>query len=106
MNSFFESSAATLSSTVTSEAKEENTVSTLNSIENFVTKSDVLEAEVLWALKCVKSHYSFKSCEDISKLFRMMFSDSERAKQFTYGERKCAYICNFGIAPYFQDPFY
>ena len=33
----------------------------------------------------------------------MMFSDSERAKQFTCGERKCAYICNFGIAPYFQD---
>ena len=55
MNSFFESSAAALSSTVTSEAKEENTVSTLNSIENFETKNDVLEAEVLWALKCVKS---------------------------------------------------
>ena len=32
-----------------------------------------------------------------------MFPDSEIAKQFSCGEKKCAYLCNFGIAPYFKQ---
>ncbi|XP_070554389.1 uncharacterized protein [Ptychodera flava] len=74
-----------------------------SSLTAFVSKNDVLRAEVLWTLKVVKSHYSFNSCGDIQQLFSRMFPDSEIAKQFTCGERKCAYLCNYGIAPYFKQ---
>ena len=30
-----------------------------------------------------------------------MFPDSGVAKQFSCGEKKCAYLATFGIAPYF-----
>ena len=32
-----------------------------------------------------------------------MFPDSQIASKFTCGERKTAYLCVFGIAPYFID---
>lgn len=66
------------------------------------SKNEVLKAEILWALKVMNSHYSFKSSEDTSKLFAAMFPDSEIAKRFACGERKCAYVCTFGIAPHFK----
>ncbi|CAM4672851.1 unnamed protein product [Leuciscus chuanchicus] len=68
-----------------------------------VTRQDALRAEVLWALKVANSHYSFKSCEDVSALFSAMFPDSQLAAKFARGERKCAYLCNFGLAPYFKQ---
>lgn len=66
------------------------------------SKNKVLKAEILWALKIMNSHYSFKSSEDTSKLFAAMFLDSEIAKRFACGESKCAYVCTFGIAPHFK----
>ena len=48
-------------------------------------------------------HYYFNSCGDIQLLFSEMFPDSEIAKQFRCGERKCAYLCKYGIAPYLKQ---
>lgn len=59
-------------------------------------------AEVLWAMKVVSSHYSYKSCTDIEKLFQKMFPDSSIAKSFSCGEKKCAYIVSHGLGPYFR----
>lgn len=73
-----------------------------NRIDTFVSKNDVLDAEILWALKCIKSHYSYKPCEDIAQLLSRMFSDSSIASNFSCGEKKCAYICHFGLGPHFQ----
>lgn len=67
-----------------------------------VSRNETLTAEVLWALKVANSHYSYKSCEDISQLFQVMFPDSQIAARFTCGGRKCSYMCNFGLAPYFK----
>ena len=36
------------------------------------------------------SHYSLKSCEDISSIFKFMFPDTEAAKHFACRERKAA----------------
>lgn len=80
----------------TSIEKKQNT-----SINTFVTKNEVLDVEIYWVLKCIKSHYSFKSCEGSSRLFQML-PDSAIAKQFACGESKAAYMCHFGIGPYFQ----
>ena len=62
-----------------------------------------MAAEIKWALKIVTSHFSFCSCLDISELFHSMFSDSHIAKSFKLSKTKCAYLINFGIAPYFKE---
>lgn len=72
-------------------------------LDSHVTTNEHLSAEVLWSIKVVLAHYSFKSCEDIAQTFQRMFPDSDIAKKFTCGEKKCAYITTFGIAPYFQQ---
>ena len=69
----------------------------------YVSSKETVTAEVLWALKVVLSHYSYKSCENIAQLFRQVFADSTIAKQFTCGEKKCAYLACFGVAPFFQQ---
>ena len=55
-----------------------------------------------WALKILTSHFSFRSCLDINELFLSVFSDSHIAKSFKLSKTKCAYLINFGIAPYFK----
>lgn len=68
-----------------------------------VVKSSVLDAEVRWAAKCVRSHYSFNSCKEINSLFKDMFPDSEIAKRFSCGPTKCAYLVCFGLSPYYTS---
>ncbi len=62
---------------------------------------DVRKAEVLWALKCVASHYSYTSSNGSDKLFSLMFPDSKIAQSFTCGRDKIAYLIYFGLAPFF-----
>lgn len=62
-----------------------------------------LKAEILWTLKSAESHYSCRSSEGVSDLFRLMFPDSEVASQFKCGETKCRYLLTFGIAPHFSE---
>ena len=73
------------------------------SVESFTIKKSTLDAEIIWAMKCVNNHFSYKSCQDTGKLFAKMFPDSTIAKQFALGERKCSYIISFGLAPYFKS---
>lgn len=72
-----------------------------NNIEQFVTRSDTLKAEILWVLKIVTSRYSCNSSEGTSRLFQQMFPDSTIAKKFSCAPTKCSYLMNFGLAPYF-----
>lgn len=65
--------------------------------------SDALNAEILWAMKVVMSHFSFNSCNELSELFVAMFPDSDIARSFTCAATKCAYLICFGLAPYFTD---
>ena len=62
-----------------------------------------MAGEIKWALKIVKSHFSFCSCLDINELFRSMFSGSHIAKSFKLSKTKCAYLINFGIVLYFKE---
>ena len=57
-------------------------------MRGFLTKDDVLKAEILWTLKLVANHYSFNSSADMAKLFSAMFPDSEIAKQFEHPIQK------------------
>ena len=62
-----------------------------------------MEAEILWALKIVGSHYSFNSSQNISDLFSHMFPDSEICKKAKLGKTKMSYTVNYGLAPYFKE---
>ena len=68
---------------------------------DFCTKTDTLKAEILWTLKIVNAHNSFRSCED--SVFASMFPDSAIARNFKCGETKSRYLATFGIAPYFSE---
>lgn len=71
-------------------------------IESFLTSTSTLNSEILWALKVVTSHFSFRSCIGLNHLFKVMFPDSDIAKNFALGKTKCAYLINFGLSPFFK----
>ena len=56
---------------------------TLQSVIDTNLMKDASVAEVLWALKSVVSHHSFRGCNGLSDLFAKMFPDSNVAKQFS-----------------------
>ena len=72
-------------------------------LEKFVSKTDVLKAEVMWTIQTVVNHNSYKSNETVGPLFKAMFPDSKIAEKFTCGERKTAYFTVFGIAEYLRS---
>ena len=48
----------------------------------------VVKAEILWAIKSVMSHFSFRASGDIRGLFQNMFPDSAIAMDFACGKTK------------------
>ncbi|XP_070386740.1 uncharacterized protein [Dermacentor albipictus] len=61
----------------------------------------VTNAEILWTLKVVTSHFSYRSSSETGQLFQRMFPDSGVAKAFSCGEKKCAYVTCHGLRPFF-----
>ena len=72
-------------------------------LSTYVSNEDVTRAEILWAMKGVMAHFSFRSSADIGHLFQSMFPDSSIAKKFTCGKTKMNYLICFGLAPYFRE---
>ena len=65
-------------------------------------RQSVTEAEVRWAMYTAKHNLSFLSSDHASKLFKVMFSDSEIAKSFSSGHTKTAAVITDGLAPHFH----
>jgi hypothetical protein len=84
------------------QASESRNISSTNTIESYIVPTSTLNAEILWALKVVMSHYSLRSCVGLNEIFRVMFSDSDIARGFALSRTKCTYFINFGISPYFK----
>lgn len=72
-------------------------------LQTYLKGESVLKAEVLWAMKSVLSHFSFRASADIGGVFQNMFPDSAIAKKFTYGKTKMNYLIFVGIGPYFRE---
>jgi len=72
-------------------------------LQDHLCKNDILNAEIIWTLHCIKNHYSYSSNQGIDKIFRAMFKDSQFASLFSCGEKKTAYYSTFGIGPYLKD---
>lgn len=68
----------------------------------FQLSEDVIKAELMWTMKLVTDHQSYKSSETASQLFQVMFPDSNIAKQFKCGERKSAYLAVYGLGEHFR----
>lgn len=62
----------------------------------------VSDAELLWALNCVNSHFSAASNIGMNELFKRMFSDSEIVSLYSMSESKYRYLTTFGIGPHFS----
>ena len=62
-----------------------------------------MNAEILWCMKVVKSHYSYNSCSDFTKILTKMCPDSDIATKISRGKTKCRYMILYGLAPYYQN---
>ena len=94
-------SSSTLSSSYQSSQVQSSVAS--NTIDSMILPISIPNAEIKYSMKVVQSHFSFQSCIDLSKLFYDMFPDSKIAQKFQQGKSKCAYLVNYGMAPFVKD---
>lgn len=71
-------------------------------VDDLIIKKDITEAEIIWALDCIKKHRSFHSSDDQGEIFRAMFKDSQIARSYKMCEDKLAYLTTYGLAPHFH----
>ena len=83
-----------------SSTKETEDSKNSGSLDDLLLKNEVVNAEILWCLKLVAGHLSYNSCINISEIFKIMFSRSDVARQFSLGKTKARYMILYGIAPY------
>lgn len=69
----------------------------------FSSKDDVAVAELLWAIKCCASNFSFNSNEGNSDLFAKMFPDSKIASNYRMSYTKFQYVVEFALKPYILE---
>lgn len=69
---------------------------------HFSSADQITNAEILWALKCVASHFSYNSSLGISELFRLMFPDSKIANGYSMSYAKLAYGIAYGLGSHFK----
>ena len=61
-------------------------------LSSFVLDENTLNAEIIWCLNLVKSHHSFRSCDSLTNLFKVMFVDSGIPDKFSLGKDKVRYM--------------
>ena len=66
-------------------------------VANYFISDNTLNAEILWCLNIVMSHFSYNSCIGLNQLFKLMFPDSEVAANFALRKTKCRYLLMYGI---------
>ena len=72
-------------------------------LSSFVLDENTLNAEIIWCLNLVKSHHSFRSCDSLKSLFKVMFPDSAIPDKFSLGKDKARYMIIYGIYPTFKQ---
>lgn len=72
-------------------------------IQNYFLNDQVTKAEIIWCLRTVMTHSSFRSNSDFPDICKLMFPDSEIAKKFQLKKDKTSYTICFGLAPFFKN---
>ena len=60
----------------------------------FALRKEQHKAEILWALKCLMSHFLFNST-DITDIFKAIFPDSAIAHKMRFGPHRLSYLICF-----------
>ena len=81
----------------------DNSIQTNNPKLSLSIEEEIRKAEIIHALTCVQSNYSFASTSNDGERFRSMFPDSQIAKHLKQGETKIKYTIQYSIYPYFKD---
>ena len=68
-----------------------------------LTNAEILKAEIIWSLYCVKNCYSNKILNELDNTFSKMFSGSNIAKSFQMGCSKQMHLGNYSLAPYLRN---
>ena len=82
-------------------AKAVSSMRSLTSHYNPQVSDKVIEAETRWATFVAKHNLAFLSSDHATKLFKVMFPDSEIAKKFSCGRTKTTGIVKVGLSPHF-----
>ena len=85
------------SSHVVGESK--NTVSLMTA---YIANDATTEAEILWCINSVMSHFSARAASASINVLARMFKDSPVAQGMKLGKDKIRYMITHGIAPYFR----
>ena len=72
-------------------------------MRKFLLRKEQHKVEILWAIKCVMSHFSFNSSTDIINIFKAIFPYSAIAQKMKFRPNKFSYLICFGIVPYFEQ---
>ena len=84
-------------------------VSTTQSVRSFFRpemQKSVTEAEARWSLYVTKHNLYFQASGHATKLFKVMFPDSNIAKKFACGHTKTAAIVSEAFAAHYKQPVY
>ena len=94
-----ESSSAPATCENSAAASSSSTQST--AIDKFVAQqASVTRAEIIWVLRLVKNHDSFRSCLELGNDMKEMFPNNDIVSRFKLSKTKCAYFVTHGIAPW------
>ena len=69
-------------------ADQEKSATLEQQMKMYVTGESVVKAEILWAIKSVMSHFSFRASSDMRGLFQNMFPDSAIAKNLDVAKQR------------------
>ena len=104
------SSTATVSSSTATSTSESTASETINETNVNLHPVDLhhlstlskkaTDAEILWTLKSVYSHFSAHSNIGMNDLFQHMFTDSQIAQTYSLSESKFRYVTTFGLGLY------
>ena len=67
-------------------------------VNKLLQSKENLQVEILLVLLSVQNHFSFKSNDNISQLFKTMFWDSNIVKAYSCGKTKPSYMIAFRLA--------
>ena len=69
----------------------------------FDVAGEALDAEILWCLHVVETHQSYRSCDNLPKLFMRMFKHDPVVQKYQMKKDKTRYFIRYGIYPVFKD---
>ena len=63
-------------------------------------QTSVTRAEIIWVLRVVKNHDSFRSCLELGEDLQAMIPNNDIVSKFKLSKTKCSYYVTHGIAPW------